>query len=139
MGSDFNAGATVAQFWRTDYSAEGVGLGQWSYDHVAGVGLISAFTADGELSEFIQFISEGDQIQFCSANPLAQGTLTVSSFDRSSSELRFYVSSPQPIRNISVGQISVLSIVKEFNVDSILTDEDGQVLVDSNGNVLIGD
>lgn len=138
MGSDFNVGATSAQFWRGEILDDGVGIGEWCFNQETLAGSISACTPDGERSNLISLIEVGDRIQFTAVEPLRQILLRIDTVTLTTDRANFTVLNSAP-EWIPVGTLTVVSLIKGVALDLILTDEMGEILVDQNGTVLYED
>ncbi len=113
--------------------------GEFSFDGTS-VSL-SSRTPDGNRVPFSDQIDAGDLLMLSSADGLMSTILSVGGgFDRSSPD-RVNFSASQVATNqpfpFAVGDQVTLFIQKRFDPDTIMTDGSGDVMVDSEGNVMI--
>lgn len=138
MGSDFNVGATAAQFWRGEQLDDDAGTGEWWFNSETLSGAISAYTPEGEQSNLISLIDVGDRIQFTAVDPLRQMVVRVDTVEVAGNRANFTVLRI-PTRLIEIGTLTTVSLIKGVSLNLILTDETGEILVDENGDVLYED
>ena len=136
MGSDFNVGATSAQLWRGEWTDDGAGIGEWCHNSDTGYWSISAYTPEGESSNLIDLIDEGDRIQFTAVDTLRQIVLRVADPVADTNQVTFVAVRGVDARDIVIGTLTVASLVKGVSLDLVLTDEMGDALCDEDGNLI---